>query len=86
MVKHALESACLSDHCSSYSLARAHCTRRRCFPLLSDPRPQAIRRTGIVCTIGPESADVQTIVDIRKAGMNIMRLNCAHYSQDVCVP
>lgn len=46
---------------------------------------QAIRRTGIVCTVGPESADVQTLVSIRKAGMNIVRLNFAHYSQEVCI-
>eukprot|EP00124_Ichthyophonus_hoferi_P000166 Ihof_evm3s6 gene=Ihof_evmTU3s6 len=43
---------------------------------------QVIRRTGIVVTIGPESADVDTLVELRKGGMNIIRLNFAQYTQE----
>jgi pyruvate kinase len=65
----------------------SHVTRAKWDPTLAPSiDSQAIRRTGIVCTIGPESADVHTVVNIRKAGMNIMRLNCAHYTQEVSSP
>lgn len=37
-----------------------------------------LRKTKIICTIGPVTDDVKTIEALIKAGMNIARLNCSH--------
>ena len=37
-----------------------------------------MRKTKIVCTIGPACSDRQTLVDMCKAGMNVARLNFSH--------
>lgn len=39
-----------------------------------------MRRTKIICTIGPASKDITTIKELIKAGMNIARLNASHGS------
>lgn len=39
-----------------------------------------MKRTKIVCTIGPASARVSTLVQMMKAGMNVCRLNFSHGS------
>lgn len=43
---------------------------------------QEIKRTKIVCTIGPASAAEATLKDMIKAGMNVARLNFSHGSPE----
>src|SRR5574341_793121 len=42
----------------------------------------ALRRTKIVCTLGPASADEATIEALVRAGMNVARLNFAHVGRE----
>ncbi|NSL51276.1 pyruvate kinase [Calidifontibacillus erzurumensis] len=37
-----------------------------------------MRKTKIVCTIGPASESVETLMELMKAGMNVARLNFSH--------
>ena len=37
-----------------------------------------MRKTKIVCTIGPSCSDKETIISMCKAGMNVARLNFSH--------
>lgn len=39
---------------------------------------EIVRKTKIVCTIGPASESVETLVDLMKAGMDVARLNFSH--------
>ncbi|GBG27457.1 Pyruvate kinase [Hondaea fermentalgiana] len=41
-------------------------------------RTKRRRRTKIVCAIGPASREVETLVDLLEAGMNVARLNFSH--------
>lgn len=41
-----------------------------------------MRRTKIICTMGPSTEDLNTIKDIINAGMNIARLNLSHGTHD----
>jgi pyruvate kinase len=43
-----------------------------------DQEPSCIRKTSIICTIGPNTSPVEKIVELRKAGMNVARLNFSH--------
>ena len=42
-----------------------------------------MRKTKIVCTLGPASYDERVMADMLKAGMNVARLNFSHGSYDV---
>ncbi|ORZ32058.1 pyruvate kinase [Catenaria anguillulae PL171] len=44
--------------------------------------PTATRKTSIVCTIGPGTNSVEMMAKLRKAGMNIVRLNFSHGSYE----
>ena len=37
-----------------------------------------MKRTKIICTIGPSSSDEHTLEEMIKAGMNVARLNFSH--------
>ena len=41
-----------------------------------------LRKTKIVCTIGPASGDTETIEKMCKAGMNVARLNFSHNTHE----
>jgi pyruvate kinase len=50
-------------------------------PAAVEPRLTSLRRTKIVCTIGPASADEDAIDRLIAAGMNVARLNMSHSSR-----
>lgn len=40
------------------------------------------RRTSIICTIGPKTNSVKAINELRKAGLNVVRMNFSHGSYE----
>ncbi|KAG0005870.1 Pyruvate kinase [Entomortierella chlamydospora] len=47
-----------------------------------DVEPSHIRRSSIICTIGPKTNSVEMITALREAGMNIVRMNFSHGSYE----
>ncbi|ORZ04933.1 pyruvate kinase [Absidia repens] len=43
-----------------------------------DVNPSATRKTSIICTIGPKTNNVDKLVELIDAGMNIVRMNFSH--------
>ncbi|KAF8946560.1 Pyruvate kinase [Haplosporangium gracile] len=43
-----------------------------------DIEPDAIRKSSIICTIGPNTNKVEMITALRREGMNIVRMNFSH--------
>ena len=41
-----------------------------------------MRKTKIICTLGPASEDDETITELMKAGMNVARFNFSHGSHE----
>ena len=50
----------------------------RLYYRIYDLKEQKMRKTKIVCTIGPASTDRQVFIDMCKAGLNVARLNFSH--------
>eukprot|EP00308_Calcidiscus_leptoporus_P021322 CAMPEP_0119350984 /NCGR_PEP_ID=MMETSP1334-20130426/239_1 /TAXON_ID=127549 /ORGANISM="Calcidiscus leptoporus, Strain RCC1130" /LENGTH=663 /DNA_ID=CAMNT_0007363681 /DNA_START=74 /DNA_END=2062 /DNA_ORIENTATION=+ len=44
--------------------------------------PAATRATGIICTIGPKTKSVEMITELRKCGLNVVRMNFSHGSYE----
>ncbi len=44
--------------------------------------PSTERRTKIVCTLGPATRTPEKIDELIRAGMNVVRINCSHGTQD----
>ncbi|KAJ2764986.1 Pyruvate kinase, partial [Coemansia nantahalensis] len=44
--------------------------------------PAHVRKSSIICTLGPKTQTVDMIVALRKAGMNIARMNFSHGSHE----
>ncbi|KAF9429834.1 Pyruvate kinase [Podila epigama] len=47
-----------------------------------DYQPSNVRKTSIICTIGPKTNNVEMINKLRDAGMNIVRMNFSHGSYE----
>ena len=54
---------------------------RASIDVMTDGR-QKVRKTGIVCTIGPKTNTPEALAGLRKNGMNIMRMNFSHGSHE----
>nr|QIL87619.1 pyruvate kinase [Strongylocentrotus intermedius] len=67
---------------AQYKVATANTFLDHCSKLHIESRPGNVRNSGIVCTIGPVSRSVDTLMDMIKNGMNIARMNFSHGSHE----
>ncbi|KAJ1944545.1 Pyruvate kinase [Kickxella alabastrina] len=44
--------------------------------------PSHIRKSSIICTLGPKTQSVEMITELRKVGMNVARMNFSHGSHE----
>ncbi|KAJ1725224.1 Pyruvate kinase [Coemansia erecta] len=44
--------------------------------------PEHVRKSSIICTLGPKTQSVEMITELRKAGMNVARMNFSHGSHE----
>ncbi|KAJ2616621.1 Pyruvate kinase [Coemansia sp. RSA 1365] len=44
--------------------------------------PVHVRKSSIICTLGPKTQTTEMVVELRKAGMNIARMNFSHGSHE----
>ncbi|CEG79214.1 Putative Pyruvate kinase [Rhizopus microsporus] len=47
-----------------------------------DVEPTHGRKTSIICTIGPKTNSVDSITELRNAGLNVVRMNFSHGSYE----
>ena len=47
--------------------------------------PTVGRKTGIICTIGPKTNNVEIMQQLREAGMNVVRMNFSHGTHEVSI-
>lgn len=55
---------------------------QRLINLKYTPKSNDLRKTSIIGTIGPTTNSVETITELRKAGLNIIRMNFSHGSYE----
>lgn len=55
---------------------------QRLINLKYTPNPNDLRKTSIIGTIGPATNSVEAITELRKAGLNIIRMNFSHGSYE----
>ncbi|KAJ1949227.1 Pyruvate kinase, partial [Linderina macrospora] len=44
--------------------------------------PDHVRKSSIICTLGPKTQTVEMVTELRKAGMNVARMNFSHGSHE----
>ncbi|KAI9276412.1 pyruvate kinase [Sporodiniella umbellata] len=47
-----------------------------------DVQPKAARKTSVICTIGPKTNNVERLIELIDAGMNVVRMNFSHGDYD----
>ncbi|KAJ2019054.1 Pyruvate kinase [Coemansia sp. RSA 376] len=47
-----------------------------------EQEPSHVRKSSIICTLGPKTQSVEMITELRKVGMNVARMNFSHGSHE----